>query len=569
MHMRRLSLLLAIIVLLTALPQWAVPVQAAYENTYSNTGNQRADIIGVALTQVGYREGSNNYTKYGVWFGRPNDPWCGFFVSWCASQAGIPTSVLRKTGLASPNSFGIPYYDGASYRPQPGDLFFTKSFGHVGIVYYTSGDYFYTLEGNTYEAVGGDGVFSRHRKISDYYFGVPNYRGDGSHSYATGYDSAHPHKEYKYCNHCADKYYTGNTGTSDSCTTCIQSACDHSYSGWSKVDSGKHTRTCSKCEKTVIENHSWKDGSVTKSPTCIQTGSQEQSCPDCGAEQTVTLPATGDHDFGDAAYVDDSIHRQICEICHQAENSDHSPNDGWLNDDQSHWRTCRDCGERFGLAEHSFPEGCLSPCEDCGYQLEGGHVLNEAYTSDATGHWNTCKNCTQVIDFSEHTYTSECDQFCDVCDYFREATTTHDEVWKGDESGHWQECKVCGTAKKVSPHTPDPKAKDWEALYCTLCKYELRSADEHVHSYHTIESDSKSHWGECICGEKLGPEVHSWSMQTKKCSVCDAANSAGTNASDNDWIILAVGGGVSVALLVTLIVLLAVSTKKKKAEIEL
>ena len=54
---------------------------AAYENTYTNTGNQRDDIIGVAKTQIGYREGNNNDTKYGDWYGLPNQPWCAMFIS--------------------------------------------------------------------------------------------------------------------------------------------------------------------------------------------------------------------------------------------------------------------------------------------------------------------------------------------------------------------------------------------------------------------------------------------------------------------------------------------------------
>ena len=88
------STILMILVAMLVLPLFATPVNAAYDNTYSNTGNMRNDIIGVALTQVGYTEGSNNYTKYGVWYGQPNSPWCGMFVSWCANQAGVPSSVI-------------------------------------------------------------------------------------------------------------------------------------------------------------------------------------------------------------------------------------------------------------------------------------------------------------------------------------------------------------------------------------------------------------------------------------------------------------------------------------------
>lgn len=40
-----------------------------------------------------------------------------------------------------------------------------------------------------------------------------------SHSYTTGYDSAHPHKQYKICD-CGYSYYTGNTRTVSSCSQC-------------------------------------------------------------------------------------------------------------------------------------------------------------------------------------------------------------------------------------------------------------------------------------------------------------------------------------------------------------
>lgn len=39
------------------------------------------------------------------------------------------------------------------------------------------------------------------------------------HSFTIGYDTAHPHKEYKYCT-CGVKEYTGNTKKVDGCTAC-------------------------------------------------------------------------------------------------------------------------------------------------------------------------------------------------------------------------------------------------------------------------------------------------------------------------------------------------------------
>ena len=143
------SVITFVLIIALMIPFFTVTVSADFENTYSNTGNMRDDIIGVALTQVGYNEGANNYTKYGVWYGQPNSPWCGMFVSWCANEAGVPTSVLKRTGIANPGSYGLSYEDGANYTPQKGDLFFKKNFSHVGFVYYTEGEYFYTVEGNT------------------------------------------------------------------------------------------------------------------------------------------------------------------------------------------------------------------------------------------------------------------------------------------------------------------------------------------------------------------------------------------------------------------------------------
>lgn len=147
----------------------------------SLTGNQRADIIAVALSQVGYHEGgsisdmsgnstsSGNYTEYGAWYGINPAAWCAMFVSWCARQAQIPTSVLKNSSCAGCSSsyFNIPYYNGNSYTPQAGDLFFTKSWSHVGIVASVSGSTFTTIEGNS-----SDKVTSHNYTISSYYFGV-------------------------------------------------------------------------------------------------------------------------------------------------------------------------------------------------------------------------------------------------------------------------------------------------------------------------------------------------------------------------------------------------------------
>ena len=78
MMKRMLALLLAVACcMLLVMPNVASVSAESYPNTHSNTGNMRYDLVQVALTQVGYQEGSNNYTKYGVYHNNSNAQWCG------------------------------------------------------------------------------------------------------------------------------------------------------------------------------------------------------------------------------------------------------------------------------------------------------------------------------------------------------------------------------------------------------------------------------------------------------------------------------------------------------------
>lgn len=522
------SIITLILTAILIVPFFTMSVSAAYENAYTNTGNMRNDIVGVALTQVGYQEGSDNYTKYGEWYGQPNSPWCGMFVSWCAKEAGIPTSVLKRTGIANPSSFGLSYKSGSDYTPQKGDLFFKKSFSHVGIVYYTEGAYFYTIEGNTSTSSNaGDSVMIRKRKISDYYFSSPDYSGSGGstnsgcdHSYTTKVESDHPHKEYKICTKCDKKSYTGEKIASNTCQACIQEACSHSFGDWQKVSDSKHSRVCTKCDLVETKSHVWVDGKVLIEATCVEKGSRQVVCSDCGAETAKSIAATGEHKYNGFAYLDESLHQKVCSECNEQTTSQHTLSDTWLHDGIYHWTSCADCGGFICHAEHRFPNGCLEPCADCGYILEIGHKGNGEKFSDETHHWEICTRCGQNINIAEHVYTSDCDEICNKCGYKRTGITAHQDVYHADKTGHWRRCTSCKRVTDIVPHSPDRNAEEWEALLCTHCGYELRSTDQHVHTLAEIHSDALTHWGTCQCGEVMEAEVHSWDFQSGKCSIC-------------------------------------------------
>jgi len=163
---------------------FTVPVSAAYENTHVNTGESAFDILSVALTQLGYTEGANNETKYGAWYPMNYNPWCAMFVSWCAEQAGIPTSVIPKHASCD---VGVNWfkrnsvwhdsaYHGGTYTPMAGDIIYFGVVGdsdHVGYVTGVKNGYVHTIEGNASDKVMQKSYAIGSSKILGY--GVPAY----------------------------------------------------------------------------------------------------------------------------------------------------------------------------------------------------------------------------------------------------------------------------------------------------------------------------------------------------------------------------------------------------------
>ena len=72
-------------------------------------------ILRVAAAEVGYLEkasnasldsktanaGSNNWTKYGKWYGLngPEAYWCHMFIGWCAAQSGNAGIIPRTASV--------------------------------------------------------------------------------------------------------------------------------------------------------------------------------------------------------------------------------------------------------------------------------------------------------------------------------------------------------------------------------------------------------------------------------------------------------------------------------------
>lgn len=556
-------LVLMAVLFLMCVTEYAIPVSAAFENTYENTGDQRADLVGVALTQVGYREGDNNYTKYGEWYGAPHTAWCGVFVSWCANQAGIPTSVLKRNGFANASAFGLSAYYASERTPRSGDLFFKTDGSHTGIVYYVEGDYFYTVEGNTdVNSYNGVGVFIRKRSLYDgYYFGAPNYQSESGHKYVRGVEEAHPHKEYYACSEsCESMYYTGAYGAIDDCVECKQATCEHSFAGWVSADSEHHTGTCTLCGKQTYTQHKWGNDKILTEATCENVGSKWQKCTQCDATQVAEIPQTNDHQYAQWEYVDEALHSRVCETCGREREESHTVSQ-WMTDNTKHWGFCDDCGAAAQVEAHSFPEGCESACEICEFTLPTGHQFSKTLTGDEYNHWSACSVCDEVQGKEEHIYSYDCDESCDTCGYVRETTHTFSDQWTSDESGHWYACEICGKIQEILLHVAGAAATETQAQICTDCHYEIVPALNHIHTYEPYSYDGSTHWGTCKCGQELTAQGHIWNMQSGKCSVCQASVPEQTQPQI-PWLIIL--PAVAATALITAIVITVVVIRKKR-----
>ena len=550
-------LIMIFAIIITYIPVTAYATPNTHPNTHQNTGDQRADVIAIALTQVGYMEGANNDTKYGVWYGYNNIAWCGIFVAWCADQAGVPTSVLKRTGIANPASYGLTA-EPSGYIPKSGDLFFTFNNTHVGFVYYVEGEYFYSLEGNTCET-GPEGVYIRKHRIDSKKYASPKYQGGGSHNYVRGNEQQHPHKEFYSCTDCNDKYYSGKTAVNNECTICIQSNCSHNFSKYSRISDSQHSRKCSLCQKEETASHNWRDGAVTQQATCNAAGSKNQSCTDCDAARTIYIAATGIHNYTQWQYKDEGQHSRKCQSCGKEEIQNHNTGNDFKNDENSHWYECAVCNEKLEEKKHSFGDSCESPCEVCEYIRADGHRYSEKMRTNSKEHWLECEVCGIEQNRAEHRFSTDCDETCDDCGYTRITTHEFSEEYSTDLNGHWFTCSVCGAKNDEAAHSPETGKRQGAIISCTVCQLVLTSEAMHTHGYDEVSCDENSHWGTCSCGIVMEQQPHQWSVKTEVCTVC----SQPMPQRQNDTMDLLPWVGFGSGVLVIGILLIILLLKKK------
>ncbi len=146
----------------------------------------RATIIKTGRLEIGYYEtppGSNK-TKYGEWFGYNGVAWCGIFVSYVYSKAGLSLGNIGfLKGFAGCDT-AVAHFrktNEITMKPQTGDIVFfdwngDNKFDHVGIYLNDiDGKTFATIEGNTslVNNSNGGAVMERRRNNKNVLFVSP------------------------------------------------------------------------------------------------------------------------------------------------------------------------------------------------------------------------------------------------------------------------------------------------------------------------------------------------------------------------------------------------------------
>ena len=223
-----ISIFMAVILIFSMCTISVVPVHAT---------SQIDNIVSIARSKIGYYSRPNEFT---YWFGKVGNtysyPWCATFVSWCANQAGIPTSVIPKhcgctAGMEWFKNNGrweYSSYYGGDYTPKAGDIvYYTNSNNiwvsdHVGIVTGINGEYLTVVEGNTENNQVKEYTTNNKRRLNSGYvigYGIP------------AYDSP-------VCS-CSDSYAGGYTVTTSSLPLTMRSGHGTGYSSITSIPKGE------------------------------------------------------------------------------------------------------------------------------------------------------------------------------------------------------------------------------------------------------------------------------------------------------------------------------------------
>ena len=340
------------------------------------------------------------------------------------------------------------------------------------------------------------------------------------------------------------------------CTVCGETKTDtipktttHTYGDWVKENNSTHKRTCTVCSVPESANHTWSTGTITKAPTCKDTGIKTYTCTGCGTTKTDTVPKTTTHTYGNWVKENDNTHKHTCTVCGVPESANHTWSTGTVTKAPTckaegvKTYTCSVCngtkteavpkttthtyGAWTKVDETTHKHTCTvcSVSESANHKWDNGKITKAPTCKDEGVKTYTCSDCngtkTEAVQkTTTHTYgawtnvdTEQHKHICQVCD--KEETENH--TWNSgvittkptckDEGEKTYTCTSCNTTKtevieKLTTHTYDHDC-DTDCNVCGVTR-------ETTHQYKTTWSkDKNEHWHECsVCKDKKDAASH-------------------------------------------------------------
>lgn len=216
------------------------------------------------------------------------------------------------------------------------------------------------------------------------------------------------------------------------------------------------------------------------------------------------------------------------------------------SDENSHYKICSDCGEKFDYESHNFilsyaentPGQHFMRCQlcgyrtdfqphqmsewnhsstistrrcttkNCGYEEKCNHSNTTKYVISGSGHHTVCTNCNKTLtaeenhvfnvyfNLTETSHSIKC-----ACGKVHEESALHDLTYARGGGVHWQECECGYETEKVScsysEYRVDPTDKTRHYCTCTLCG----DTDYGAHNYELKN-------GERLCKECSHEKAH-------------------------------------------------------------
>ena len=302
----------------------------------------------------------------------------------------------------------------------------------------------------------------------------------------------------------------------------ITVVCAHSYGEWTAGEN-QHFQSCSTCDDVRYENHTVTDYIITKAPSCSEVGEQTGQCSICLASVVQIVDKTDDHEFENCSDSGDGTHIGICAKCGEEKVMAHRWDEGTVTVPS----TCTDFGQiSFRCSDCTAEKS--EETEFAEHTWDSGTVLYKSTCKDEGAISHTCTVCSATATFSiekltTHKYTDDCDEICNICDETRIGKHKYSKYWSMDQHQHWYQCILCSKKIDVGNHQPGAAATETTPQICWLCKYVLKPAIGHEHSYSDeLSVDETGHWYACTgCGEKKDYEEHIlYSSCDSDCAVC-------------------------------------------------